>query len=95
MEHTVSSFPPANAPRSEADLPQIKSRLGGALHVNSYTEVSLYTSDIALTCLSDMIFPCRVSTRRLSIDASKQVASSCPTMQWTATSASFQSRVQG
>jgi phospholipase D1/2 len=94
MEHTVSCFPPVLAPRSEADLSQIKSRLGGALQVNSYTEVSLCTSDVALTCLSDVIFPCRVSTRRLSIGASKQVASSCPTMQWTTVSAAFQSRVQ-
>jgi phospholipase D1/2 len=81
MEHTVSSFLPVNATRSETDLSQIKSRLGGALQVNSYTEVSLCTSNVALTCLSDMIFPCRVSTRRLPIDASKQVAGPWTSMQ--------------
>src|SRR4051812_38571517 len=70
------------------------SRLGGALQVNSYTEVSFCISDVALTCLSDRIFPCRVSTPRLSMDVPKEVASPCTTVQWPAMAAVFQSGVR-
>jgi phospholipase D1/2 len=47
----------------------IKSRLGGAMQVNSYTEVSLVISDVARVCLT---LGCRVSTHRRSTVASEQ-----------------------